>query len=129
MPPHKPRRRVSEVGEPHWQSNVRDRAGDVNHGQHTPQAQDGPANQKPQEALAGAKSKFTQVKKTSTTGPNKGSQEAIELRETTRATDRDPKAPKEGAVASDDIDTITSTLSSLQFVPMSVRLKDKKKTQ
>ena len=67
--------------------------------------------------------------KPSASSPINTKQEAIERNETTPASDRDSKASKEGVVAGDDIDTITSTLSSLQFVPMSVRLKDKKKTQ
>ena len=107
-PQHGRRRRLSELGERHRQTSNRDRAKEGRNG-------------KGQTSIGELKEQLT----TTTAGKQR---EPTEPSGKLQTSNGEIEASKAISAASDGVDAITSSFSSLQFVPMSVRLKDQRNT-
>ena len=109
--PHAPRRRVSEVGDAAWQANMRDKA----KGQKGHPGQKGDSFSISSEGLDRTKEPLDHSEEDQPSATSK-SVSAQERSATTSTS------------ASSEVDTITNGLTSLQFVPLSVRLKHRKRS-
>lgn len=121
-PPNGRRRRVSEVGEAGWQTAARERtAGGKNRGE-----QRKSANREPNERSSKAKSDLAGSKQPSASGATDGAKGSVDL--PGMATPAGGSKPSQNIKTIDDeVEALNKNLSSLQFVPTSVRLKEKKR--
>lgn len=116
--PNGRRRRVSEVGDSNWQARV---AEGKNGQRYTnPMA---PTSEQP--SVNAKKDRISARKVSAQASDNRNQNQTTRWKAACPA-QQGIKAFHEESTADEEIDVITSSLSSLQFIPMSVRMKDKK---